>query len=90
MKAEIKKVAKKRGSSKALRSYAKSLVVSKNRRSQLLETKVRINSTIMQINTAAATAKVMGHLEKSTEVMKAMNQLIRLPQVAQIAQDMSR
>jgi charged multivesicular body protein 3 len=34
-------------------------------------------------------AKVTGTLQKSTEIMKISNQLIRLPQFSQVMRDMS-
>lgn len=36
-----------------------------------------------------ATLKVTGHLQKSTEIMKLSNQLVRLPQLQQTMRNMS-
>lgn len=38
----------------------------------------------------AATLRVAGSLAKSTEVMQAMQRLVRIPEVAQTMQDMSK
>lgn len=39
---------------------------------------------------AAAMAKVAGSLSKSTEVMKIVNNLMRVPELAKVMQDMSK
>jgi charged multivesicular body protein 3 len=38
----------------------------------------------------AATARVVGHLQKSTEVMKLVNGLMKAPQMAVTMQEFSR
>jgi charged multivesicular body protein 3 len=38
----------------------------------------------------AATARVVGHLQKSTEVMKLVNALMKAPQMAVTMQEFSR
>lgn len=44
----------------------------------------------MQKKCISATLKVAGSLAKSTEIMQAMQRLIRVPEVAQTMQDMSK
>lgn len=41
-------------------------------------------------NTLSATLRVAGSLQKSTEVMKAMQQLIRIPEIAATMRDLSK
>ncbi len=53
-------------------------------------TKTQLNSVGLSIQQSMATMRVAGHLAKSGEVMEHMNSLIKLPEIRQSMQDMSK
>ncbi|ORZ36791.1 Snf7-domain-containing protein [Catenaria anguillulae PL171] len=61
-----------------------------NRPERLHTSKAQLNSVSMQLGQQLAVAKVAGALEKSTEIMKAVNSLVKLPEINMVMQDMAR
>ncbi|KAJ2955739.1 hypothetical protein NQZ79_g8302 [Umbelopsis isabellina] len=88
VKASIKQVAK-RGDTKSCKSLAKELVRSRKHKDRLYTSKAQLNSVSMQLTHQLATLKIAGTLQKSTEVMTLVNQLIRLPEISKTMQEMS-
>ncbi|KAI8100139.1 Snf7-domain-containing protein [Halteromyces radiatus] len=88
VKKSIKQVAKK-GDIKVCKMLAKELIRSQQHKNRLYTSKAQMNSIIMQLEHQLATLKVAGALQKSGEVMKLVNSLIRLPEVSQAMQQMS-
>ncbi|CAO3653350.1 unnamed protein product [Cunninghamella echinulata] len=88
VKKSIKQVAKK-GDTKVCKMLAKELVRSQRHKNRLYTSKAQMNSIIMQLEHQLATLKVAGALQKSGEVMKLVNSLVRLPEVSQAMQQMS-
>ncbi|CAO3650056.1 unnamed protein product [Cunninghamella blakesleeana] len=88
VKKSIKQVAKK-GDTKVCKMLAKELVRSRRHKDRLYTSKAQMNSIIMQLEHQLATIKVAGALQKSAEVMKLVNNLVRLPEVSQAMQQMS-
>ncbi|KAM3581925.1 Vacuolar protein-sorting-associated protein 24 [Umbelopsis sp. WA50703] len=88
VKTSIKQVAK-RGDTKSCKSLAKELVRSRKHKDRLYTSKAQLNSVSMQLNHQLATLKIAGTLQKSTEVMTLVNQLIRLPEISKTMQEMS-
>jgi len=84
------KDAAKRGDVESCKSLAKELIGSHRAVTRLYKSKAQINSVVMQMQQNLATAKVAGHLQKSTEIMKMMNSLIRIPEVGAVMQAMSK
>lgn len=87
--AEVKKAAKS-GHVTACRTLAKSIVRSQKQRERLLEAGTRINSVVLSMKTHLATSSVMGHMEKSTAVLKSMSKLISIPELQGVAREMSK
>ncbi|PIA13911.1 Snf7-domain-containing protein [Coemansia reversa NRRL 1564] len=85
----IKQMAKKddRASCKIL---AKGLVNSRKHQEKILMNKVRLNSILLELNHQASYLKVVGSLQQSTQVLKAVNQLMRVPEFQRIMMDFSR
>ncbi|KAE9620580.1 hypothetical protein Lal_00019802 [Lupinus albus] len=75
------------GSAKAL---AKELVRSKRTVNRLFENKAQLNSISMHLGESVAIARTVGHLSKSAEVMKLVNNLMKAPQMAVTMQEFSK
>ncbi|GJN09356.1 hypothetical protein PR202_ga27357 [Eleusine coracana subsp. coracana] len=75
------------GSAKAL---AKEVVRSRKAVNRLYENKAQLNSISMHLGEIVATARTVGHLSKSTEVMKLVNGLMKAPEVAATMQEFSK
>lgn len=75
------------GSAKAL---AKEVVRSRKAVNRLYENKAQLNSISMHLGEIVATARTVGHLSKSTEVMKLVNSLMKAPEVAATMQEFSK
>ncbi|KAG2228301.1 hypothetical protein INT45_011093 [Circinella minor] len=88
VKKSIKQVAKK-GDTKICKMLAKELIRSQQHKDRLYTSKAQLNSIIMQLEHQLATIKVAGTLQRSGEVMKLVNQLVRLPELSQTMQQMS-
>lgn len=69
---------------------AKEIVHSRKAVTRIYLTKAHLNSVQLQMKNQLATLRVAGSLEKSTEVMVAMQNLVRLPEVAGVMRDMSK
>ncbi|EKM80094.1 hypothetical protein AGABI1DRAFT_127772 [Agaricus bisporus var. burnettii JB137-S8] len=84
----VKQLAMK-GDVKSARMLAKEVVRSSRQKDNLSVSKARLGSISTQLAQQLAMAKVTGSLQKSTEIMKLSNSLIKLPQVSQTMREMS-
>jgi charged multivesicular body protein 3 len=84
----IKQLAKK-GDIKSARILAREVVRSNKQKDRLSVSKARLGSIGTQLSQQLAMAKVSGSLQKSTEIMKLSNNLIKLPQISQTMREMS-
>ncbi|KAL3098440.1 hypothetical protein niasHS_003793 [Heterodera schachtii] len=89
VKREIKTAAKK-GDREVCILLAKSIVNSRKSVSKLHGTIAQINSINMNMQHQLATIRMAGTLKQSTEVMKVMQQLLKVPEVMQVMRDMSK
>ncbi|KAJ6840800.1 vacuolar protein sorting-associated protein 24-like protein 1-like [Iris pallida] len=71
-------------------SLAKEIVRSKRAVNRLYENKAQLNSISMHLGELVATARTVGHLSKSAEVMKLVNNLMKAPQMAVTMQEFSK
>ncbi|XP_019873565.1 charged multivesicular body protein 3 [Aethina tumida] len=69
---------------------AKEIIRARHAVNKIYTSKAHINSVMLQMKNQLATLRVAGSLSKSTEVMQAMQRLIRVPEVAQTMQNMSK
>lgn len=69
---------------------AKEIVRARKAVNRIQASRAQLNSVIMSMNHQLATLRVAGSLQKSTDVMKSMQQLIKVPEVARTMQDLSR
>ncbi|XP_055344360.1 charged multivesicular body protein 3-like isoform X3 [Paramacrobiotus metropolitanus] len=84
------KDAAKKGDKDVCRILAKEIVRSRNTTNKIHLSKVQINSLVLQMRHQLSTLKVSGSLAKSTEVMQAMQSLVKMPEFNRIMQDMAR
>ncbi len=89
MQKSIKDCAK-RNDLKSMRILAKEIVSSRRTVSRLHENKAQMNSVSMMLTEQLATVRSVGHLEKSTEVLSAMNGLVKNVQVRDSMREMSK
>ncbi|XP_073002374.1 vacuolar protein sorting-associated protein 24 homolog 1-like isoform X2 [Typha latifolia] len=69
---------------------AKEIVRSRRAVNRLYENKAQLNSISMHLGELVATARTVGHLSKSAEVMKLVNNLMKAPEVAVTMQEFSK
>ncbi|KAF5390635.1 hypothetical protein D9757_002754 [Collybiopsis confluens] len=84
----VKQLAKK-GDVKSARVLAREVVRSQRQKDRLSVSKARLGSIGMQLQQQLAMANVTGSLQKSTEIMRLSNSLVRLPQISQSMREMS-
>jgi charged multivesicular body protein 3 len=84
----VKQLATK-GDTKSARTLAKEVVRSNKQRDRLHVSKARLGSINMQLSHQLAMAKVTGSLQKSTEIMKLSNSLVKIPQLSATMREMS-
>jgi charged multivesicular body protein 3 len=80
----------KRNDIKSMRVLAKEVVSSRKTVSRLYQNKAQMNSVSMMLSEQLATVKSVGHLTKSTEVLKAMNALARNKAANDTMREMSK
>merc|ERR1712226_641307 len=89
MEMECKSLAKK-NQVDAAKVLAKQVIQGRKSVSRLQSTKANINSVQLSMKQQMAMAKVSGAFEKSTQVMKAMQRLVRVPEIMKTMQELQR
>lgn len=89
VKRSLKQAAAK-GDRESCSILAKEIVRSRKAVNRICTTKAHLNSVQLQMKTQLSTLRVAGSLQKSTEVMQAMQNLIRLPEIAGAMREMSK
>lgn len=89
VKRTLKQAAKK-NEMDVCKILAKEIVQSRKAISRIYTAKANINSIEMTMKNQAAMVRVSGAMEKSTEVMKAMQSLIKIPEIQQTMQALSK
>lgn len=84
------KDAAKKGDVDVCKMLAKEIITSRKAITRIYTSKAHLNSVQCQMKGQLATLRVAGSLAQSTEVMRAMQQLVKLPEIAKTMQDMSR
>ncbi|TRM64197.1 Snf7-domain-containing protein [Schizophyllum amplum] len=87
-KKTVKQLATK-GDVKSAKILAREVVRVDKQKDRMSVSKARLGSISYQLQQQLAMAKVTGALQKSTEIMKLSNSLIRLPQISQTMREMS-
>lgn len=68
---------------------AKEIIRSRKAVNKIYTSKATINSVQLQMKGQLATLRIAGSLKQSTEVMQAMHNLVRLPEISQTMREMS-
>lgn len=89
IKRSLKEAAKK-GDKDICTILAKEIVRARKAINKIYTSKAHINSVMLQMKNQLAVLRVAGSLQKSTEVMQAMQSLIRVQEVAHTMQEMSK
>lgn len=89
VKRSIKEAAKK-GQRDVCVILAKEMIQSKRAISKLHASKAQMNSVQMSMKNQQALLRVSGSLQKSTEVMKAMQSLIKVPEIQATMRELSK
>ncbi|XP_077334093.1 charged multivesicular body protein 3 [Lithobates pipiens] len=89
VKRSIKDTAKK-GNRDACKILAKEVVQSNRAISKLYASKAHMNSVLMSMKNQLAVLKVSGSLQRSTEVMKAMQNLVKIPEIQATMRELSK
>ncbi|KAI3738668.1 hypothetical protein L2E82_28743 [Cichorium intybus] len=82
--------AAKRNDMGSARSLAKEIVRSRKTINRLYENKAQLNSISMHLGESVAIARTVGHLSKSAEVMKIVNNLMKAPEMAVTMQEFNK
>ena len=73
-----------------MRTFARELVRVRKQNARLQTSKAQLQSVQMQVNEAFSVRKIEGSLKASTGIMKDVNTLIRLPELAGTMQQLSQ
>jgi len=84
------KAAAKKGDKDVCLILAKEVVHARKTVNKLYTAKANLNSIQLQMKGQLATLRVTGALQTSTEVMKSMQSLVRLPEIQKTMQELSR
>lgn len=84
------KLAAKKNETDVLKILAKEIVQSRKAVARIYTAKANLSSVEMTMKNQAAMVRVAGSLEKSTQVMTAMQTLIKVPEIQKTMQEMSR
>lgn len=86
---ECKKLAKS-GHVSSVKILAKQVVQTRKSIERMYLAKAQLNSVTMQLQTSVSMLKMTNCISKSTEIMTAMNQLVKLPEISQTMREMAR
>ncbi|KAH7517131.1 hypothetical protein FEM48_Zijuj09G0029700 [Ziziphus jujuba var. spinosa] len=82
--------AAKRNDMVSAKALAKEIVRSRKTVTRLYENKAQLNSISMHLRESVAIARTVGHLSKSADVMKLVNNLMKAPEVATTMQEFNK
>nr|CAG4638765.1 EOG090X0EF4 [Cyclestheria hislopi] len=89
VKRSLKDAAKK-GDKEVCHVLAKEIIHARKAISKIYASKAHISSISMQMKNQLATLRLAGSLQKSTEVMRVMQQLIKVPEIASTMRELSK
>ena len=89
VKRSLKEAAKK-GDKDVCKILAKEIIRARKTCNKIYTSKAHLNSISLQMKNQLATIRVAGSVSKSTEVMQAMQSLVRVPEVAATMRELSK
>lgn len=84
------KEAVKKGDRDVYKILAKQIIKARKACNKIYTTKAQMNSVTLQMKNQLATIRVAGSVSKSTEVMQAMQSLVKVPEVAATMRELSK
>ncbi|KZC08600.1 PREDICTED: charged multivesicular body protein 3 [Dufourea novaeangliae] len=84
------KEAAKKGDKDVCKILAKEIIRARKACNKICTSKAHLNSVSLQMKNQLATIRVAGSVSKSTEVMQAMQSLVRVPKVAATMRELSK
>mmetsp|Transcript_47957 Transcript_47957/g.107630 ORF Transcript_47957/g.107630 Transcript_47957/m.107630 type:complete len:221 (+) Transcript_47957:54-716(+) len=90
IKKDIQTMAKQGGDPKSIQMLAKSLVRSSKAKDRLYTSRSIMQSAVAELETTAATMRLSDSMSKSTEVMKQINSLVKIPEMEESITSMRR
>ncbi|KAI8919000.1 Snf7-domain-containing protein [Powellomyces hirtus] len=84
------KAAAKRNDVASCKILAREIVQARKARDRLATSKAQLNSLTMNMQQQLATMKIAGTLQKSTAIMKLVNNLVKLPEISATMQEMGQ
>lgn len=84
------KDAAKQGHKDVCTTLAKEIVRSRKAKNRIYASKAQINSVSMQMKNQLSMLRVNGAIQKSTDVMKAMQSLCKVPQIQETMRELSK
>ncbi|XP_011309256.1 charged multivesicular body protein 3 [Fopius arisanus] len=89
VKRSLKEAAKK-GDKDVCKVLAKEIIRARKACNKIHTSKAHLNSVTLQMKNQLATIRVAGSLSKSTEIMQAMQSLLKVPEVAATMRELSK
>ncbi|XP_076166508.1 vacuolar protein sorting 24 [Ptiloglossa arizonensis] len=89
VKRSLREAAKK-GDKDVCKILAKEIIHARKTCNKIYTSKAHMNSVSLQMKNQLATIRVAGSVSKSTEVMQAMQSLVRVPEVAATMRELSK
>lgn len=89
VKRSIKDAAKK-GQKDVCVVLAKEMIQSKRAVTKLYASRAQMNSVLLSMNNQLAVVRVAGAMQKSTEVMKVMQNLVKIPEIQATMRELSK
>ncbi|KAI8917364.1 Snf7-domain-containing protein, partial [Entophlyctis helioformis] len=87
---KLLKDAAKRGDTVSCKTLAREIVRSRKAKDRMHTSKAQLNSLVLSMQEQLGMLKVTGALQKSGEVMKMVNGLVKLPQISAAMQELSQ
>lgn len=80
----------KKGDRESATILAKEIVRTRKAQNRISSSKAHLNSVMMQMRQMLATQRLAGSVQRSTEVMQSMQILLRVPEISQTMQQLTR
>lgn len=84
------KQAAKRGDKSSCFLLSKEIIRARKAKDRIITSKATLNSLVLSIQQQIATAKVASTLGASAEIMKLVNSLTKIPETAQVMQELQK
>jgi charged multivesicular body protein 3 len=84
------KAAAKRNDMDACKILSKEILRARKVKNRVYTSKAQLNSLVLMMQQQLATIKVTGSLEKSADIMALVNKMVKLPEISNTMQELSK